>query len=72
MNGIKQRIAERLYGRKKRSNKMEALLRAINDLLVSKDNDIHILKWENGKLREEIEELKKDIEKYKENEVNRV
>ena len=51
---------------------MEALMRAINDLLVIRDRDIDILKWENETLRKENEELKRDIAKYKENEVNRV
>ena len=47
---------------------MEALLRAINAILIDKDNDISILKWENERLKAEIKDLKKDIEKYKENE----
>ena len=51
---------------------METLMRAINDILETKDSDISILKWENERLRTEIAELKADIEKYKENEVNRV
>ena len=71
---------------------MEAVLKAINDALVSKDTDITLKKWEierlqkevaelkneieklgreNTKLRLEIMELNVDIEKYKENEVNR-
>lgn len=48
---------------------MEALMRAINDILATKDSDYTILKWENERLKNEIAELKKDIEKYKENEV---
>lgn len=51
---------------------MEALMRAINDILKEKEADISILKWENERLRTEIAELKKDIEKYRENEANRV
>ena len=51
---------------------MEALFRAINDQLATKDSDISILKWENARLREENEKLKEDIEKYKENEVKTV
>ena len=51
---------------------MEALFKAISDLLVAKDNEIHILKWEKEILEKEIARLKEDIEKYKENEVNRV
>ena len=50
---------------------MEALFREINDILKSKNAKIAILEWENEKLRKEIAELKNDIEKYKENEVNR-
>ena len=51
---------------------MEALFKAINDILKEKDESISLLKWENGRLKEENAELKQDIEKYKENEVNRV
>lgn len=47
---------------------MEALLRAINKILIEKDDDINMLKWENERLKAEIKDLKKDIEKYKENE----
>ena len=47
---------------------MEALLRAINKILIEKDDDIDMLKWENERLKAEVKELKKDIEKYKENE----
>lgn len=57
---------------------MEALMKAINDILESKDTTISLKKWENerlqrenAELKKEIEELKNDIEKYKENEVNR-
>ena len=51
---------------------METLFKAINDILQEKDDKIAVLKWENERLRAEIAELKQDIEKYKENEVNRV
>ena len=51
---------------------MNALLKAINDVVQSRDDAIYLLKWENDQLKEEIAELKKDIEKYKENEANRV
>ena len=51
---------------------METLLKAINDILEAKNTDISLLKWENKRLKEEIAELKVDIEKYKENEVNRI
>lgn len=58
---------------------MEALMKAINDILEDKDTRITFLKWEkeraereNAELKKEIEELKVDIEKYKENEVNRI
>ena len=47
---------------------MEALLRAINKILIEKDEDISLLKWENESLKKEIKALKMDIEKYKENE----
>lgn len=58
---------------------MEALMKAINDIIQSKDSTITIQKWEIeslqrqiAELRKENEELKIDIEKYKENEVNRI
>ena len=51
---------------------MDALFKAINDILQSRDDSIYLLKWENERLKAEIAELKNDIEKYKENEVNRV
>lgn len=58
---------------------MEAVLKAINDALAEKDSTISIQKWEierlkkeNAELKKENAELKVDIEKYKENEVNRV
>ena len=58
---------------------MEALFKAINVILEEKDDRISILKWEKeraerkvAELEKEIAELKNDIEKYKENEVNRV
>ena len=51
---------------------MEALFKAINDVLQSRDDSIYLLEWENERLKAEIAELKNDIEKYKENEVNRV
>ena len=50
---------------------MEALMKAINDILESKDTTISLQKWEIERLKKEIAELKNDIEKYKENEVNR-
>ena len=50
---------------------MEALVKAINDILESKDATISLQKWEIERLKKEIAELKNDIEKYKENEVNR-
>lgn len=57
---------------------MEALMKAINDTLEAKDTSISLLKWEKERLEKEVAELKKeneslkiDIEKYKENEVNR-
>lgn len=48
---------------------MEALMKAINDIILSKDSTIAIQKWEIESLKKEIAELKNDIEKYKENEV---
>ena len=51
---------------------MEALWKEISKLLEKKNEDISLLKWENERLKKEIAELKVDIEKYKENEVNRI
>ena len=51
---------------------METLMREIDKLIASKNLDIHLLRLENERLREENAGLKQDIEKYKENEVNRV
>lgn len=58
---------------------METLLKEINKLLEGKNLEIYVLKAENERLknaneemRMEIAELKKDIEKYEENEVSRV
>lgn len=57
---------------------MEALMKAINDILAKKDDRIAILVWEKERAEREVAELKaviaelrQDIEKYKENEVNR-
>jgi hypothetical protein len=50
---------------------MEALMKALNDVLADRDTNISILKWENERLRKENAELKNDIEKYKGNEANR-
>ena len=51
---------------------METLLKEIDKLLEAKNLDISILRMENERLRKENTELKNDIEKYKENEANRV
>ena len=51
---------------------MEALMKALNDIIQSKDTTISIQKWEIESLKKENAELKIDIEKYKENEVNRI
>ena len=51
---------------------MEALMKAINDVIEGKDTTISLQKWEIERLKKENAELKNDIEKYKENEVNRI
>lgn len=51
---------------------METLFREINEILASKNTEITLLKWEIERLKKDNTELKNDIEKYKENEVNRV
>lgn len=58
---------------------MENLMRAIDKILNDKETSILILKLDKerlerevAELRKEIAELKIDIEKYKENEVNRI
>ena len=49
---------------------METLMKELNNLLEEKNMEIYLLKSKNERLMEEIKELKNDIEKYKENEVN--
>lgn len=49
---------------------METLMKELNNLLEEKNMEIYLLKSKNERLTEEIKELKNDIEKYKENEVN--
>ena len=63
----------------KGEKEMETLMKAINKILEDKDMEIYLLNYtkerlekENEEMRAEIAELKKDIEKYEENEVNRV
>ena len=51
---------------------MEALMKALNDIIEKKDSEIWLLKYKNESLEKENAELKNDIEKYKENEVNRI
>ena len=51
---------------------METLFKEIDEVLMKKNEQITVLKWELDLLKRENEELKEDIEKYKENEVNRV
>lgn len=55
-----------------RGNNMETLMKALNEILNQKETEIILLKWENERLEKENAELKNDIEKYKENEANRV
>jgi peptidoglycan hydrolase CwlO-like protein len=57
---------------------MEALMKAINEIIEDRDTRITLIKWEKERLEKEVKELKKEIEelkgnieKYKENEVNR-
>ena len=47
-------------------------MKEIDKILDAKNLDIALLKMENERLRQENAVLKQDIEKYKENEVNRV
>ena len=49
---------------------METLLKEINELIARKNEEIAVLRWENDLLTRQNTELKNDIEKYKENEVN--
>ena len=49
---------------------MEEVMKAINEVLKEKETSITLLRFENDRLKREISELKNDIEKYKENEVN--
>ena len=51
---------------------MEALLKEISDILKAKNERISLLEWVVKNLEKENEDLKNDIEKYKENEVNKV
>ena len=57
---------------------MENLMRAIDKILQDKNREIDLLIWEKESLEKMVMELKKeiselyiDIEKYRENEVNR-
>ena len=45
-------------------------MKELNNLLEAKNLEIYLLKSKNERLTAEIKELKNDIEKYKENEVN--
>ena len=51
---------------------METLLKEIDKHLESKNDTIDTLKWKVEYLERENAELRNDIEKYKENEVNKV
>ena len=51
---------------------METLLKEINNVLISKNTELELLRWENERLKRENAELKQDIEKHKQNEVNSI
>lgn len=51
---------------------MENLMKEIDNILREKNLEIFLLKSENERLEKANEELKRDIEKYKENEAKRV
>lgn len=51
---------------------METLMKEIDYILEQKNTEISCLKWEIERLKKENTELKVDIAKYEENEVNRV
>lgn len=50
---------------------MKTLMQELNNLLEEKNTKIAILEWEVSQLKKENEELRNDVEKYKENEVTR-
>ena len=57
---------------------MEALLKAINEIIEEKDRAISFLKWEkedlkkeNAELKEKVNALEADVEMYQENEENK-
>lgn len=50
---------------------METLMRELDKLLKEKNERISVLEWQVEILEKKNEELKNDIEKYKESEVNR-
>ena len=51
---------------------MKTLFAELDKLIETKNLDIYLLRNENERLKAENAQLKEDIEKYKENEVNRV
>ena len=51
---------------------MDTLMKELNKILEAKNLDIFLLRSENERLKKENTELRADIEKYKENEVNKV
>lgn len=55
-----------------RGNKMDTLMQEINNLLEAKNSRISFLEWEVSQLKKENEELKNNVAKHNENEVNRV
>ena len=50
---------------------METFVKEIDKILEGKNDEIYLLKWQIEKLTDEIKELKREIEMYRENEVNR-
>jgi hypothetical protein len=51
---------------------METLIKEIDKILETKNLEIYLLRSDNERLCKENAKLREDIEKYKENEENRV